>query len=180
MLNVKESVFLILLSASIVFALFMEKDRWFAIIPIITTITYAFLIKYPEYTQTIRFTELTLTLPLIVAAIHYSNGEGLTKILLSVLLILIAIGAGLAGNQTKNHSWFALAGLPLLAVLYDFMKMKDTRPVVYLLLVTWALYPLIWLFKTDGLINETQKEAIYSYIEPLSSIGVVDLLWMGF
>jgi bacteriorhodopsin len=59
------------------------------------------------------------------------------------------------------------------------MKMKDERPVVYLLLVTWALYPLLWLCKTDGMITEVQKETMYSYIDILSKIGIVDILWMG-
>jgi hypothetical protein len=115
----------------------------------------------------------------MTSAIYYTNGADTTKVLSSILLILLVIFAGLAGNQTKNYSWFILVGLPLMVVLYDFLKMKDERPVVYLLFVTWALYPLLWLFRTDNMISEVQKENMYSYIDLVSKIGIVDILWMG-
>jgi bacteriorhodopsin len=179
MLNVKDTVFIILLVTSIVFCLFVDKNRWITLIPIITTISYWFLINFPEYTQNIRYADMSLTLPLMTTAIYYTSGADTTKILTSILLILLMLMAGLAGNQTKNYSWFILVGLPLMVILYDFLKMKDERPVVYLLFVTWALYPLLWLFKTDEIISEVQKENMYSYIDLVSKIGIVDILWMG-
>jgi len=179
MLNVKDTVFIIFLVTSIVFCLFVVKNRWITLIPVITTISYWFLIHYPEYTQNIRYVDMGLTLPLMTTAIYYTSGANTSKILTSVLLILLMIFAGLAGKQTKNHSWFIFVGLPLMAVLYDFLKMKDAHPVVYLIFVTWALYPLLWLFKTDGMITEVQKENMYSYIDIVSKIGIVDVLWMA-
>lgn len=179
MLNVKDTVFLILLVTSIVFCLFVDKNRWITLIPVITTISYWFLIHYPEYTENIRYADMSLTLPLMALAIYYTNGADSTKILTSILLLLLMVFAGLAGNQTKNHSWFIFVGLPLMVVLYDFLKMKDEQPVVYLLFVTWALYPLLWMCKTDGIITEVHKETMYSYIDIVSKIGIVDVLWMG-
>lgn len=179
MLNVKDTAFIMLLVTSIVFCLFVDKNRWITLIPVITTITYWFLINYPEYTENIRYADMSLTLPIMTTAIYYTSGADTTKILTSILLILLVVMGGLAGKKTKDYSWFILVGLALLAVLYDFMKMKDSYPVVYLLLVTWALYPLVWMFKTDDIISEYQKENVYSYIDIVSKIGIVDILWMG-
>jgi len=179
MSNIENTVFSILLVASVFFLFVLDKNRWMALIPIISTISYWFLIKRPDHSNTIRFTDMALTMPLMAVAIHYTYSKNLSQILTSILLILLSIMASIIGNNANNHKWYVLVGISLFAVLYEFLKMKDTAPVVYLLFVTWALYPLLWIFKIDGVLSPEQLSFCYSYIDVVSKIGIVDMLWIA-
>ena len=122
MSNIENTVFSILLLSSVFFIYVLDKNRWLALIPIISTISYMFLIKRPDLSYNIRFTDMALTMPLMATAIYTAYDTNLTKILTSILLILLTISAGIVGNNTKNHIWYFLVGFPLFAVLYDFTR----------------------------------------------------------
>jgi len=171
----QQIAFFILLSSSAYF-LFVKADIHLVFIPLIASLAYFFMIKDPRNEEKYRYIDWALTTPLMLYGILNVNRTPLTTTLSLILLDLLMIGSFVLGMIGPADLWFVPGILFLLPILYYIFHLDKNKPAIYFFTFLWALYPIIWIMDKDNTLTQTDSSNIYSVLDTIAKVGLVDLL----
>jgi len=154
---------------------------WLALIPGIATISYWLMIHDRQNMEMYRYANWALTTPLMLAAILLQNN--VTNHFISIVLILdfLMIGAGYFGvkekkNPTKKLFWFLLGLILFTAISYVLFNMPIEKTAAMFTIGLWALYPIVWICKSNFILRDDETNMAYSFLDVASKVGLLNLI----
>lgn len=157
-----------------------STSPYLAIIPAIACIAYAQIIAHPDESDSWRHSDWLLSTPLMLAALLYVNDVPLDVILAMVACDILMILAGYLGTKTKNRTeangYFALGMLAFLPIVMILLQQTKNKPAVYLTLITWSLYPFVYLANEQEIVEKKYTTIAYAIMDLVAKVGLVSLL----
>ena len=157
-----------------------SSSPYLAIITAIACIAYSQIMAHPDESDSWRHSDWLLSTPLMLAALLYVNDVPLDVILAMVACDILMILAGYLGTKTQNRTeangYFALGMLAFLPIVMILLQQTKNRVAVYLTLITWSLYPIVYIVNEQELVEKKYTTIAYAILDLVSKVGLVSLL----
>ena len=165
-----------LFAISVIYFYIKGADINLLLILLIAATTYSFMIKDPKHIERYRYTDWSLTSPLMLYGLLKANNTPLTIVLSLILLNLLMITAAVIGATSNANFWFSIWCVLLIPVLYYLYHLKTNNAATQLTVLLWSLYPIVWVLEKDNILSFSESNITFSIMDVISKIGLVDLL----
>lgn len=148
---------------------------WLSLIPGISTISQWSILYDKTNADIYRHGDWFLTRPLMLLAILVQNNLTSSYIHIILFLDMISIGCGYFSSKEvdkdKKLFWFILSVIFLLPVIYVLCTLNIERSASLFLLVTWLIYPIIYLLRFSNILREEPTNILYSLSDLITKLG---------
>jgi len=159
---------------------FFSTPYWIGIIPAVAAWSYWNMLRDKQNKQTYRYVDWSITTPLMLLAILVSLKAPIESIIGIILCDILMIGTGYLGVTTedkqKKFGYFFVGMLAFLPIIYTLLTQQTNKAAIYLTLGTWILYPIVWSLEEFKAVEEKNITVIYSVMDMIAKIGLVNLL----
>lgn len=173
---ISQQIALSILLISTAYFFLKKAELTLVCIPFLAAVSYYFMIRDPTHTEKYRYADWSVTTPLMLYGILSANKVPTTTILSLILTDLLMIGSAVIGISGNINLWFIAGTLFFLPIVYFLYHLKDYKPAIYLTVLLWSLYPIIWIMEKDRLISPNDSSNVFSILDTIAKVGLVDLL----
>jgi bacteriorhodopsin len=151
---------------------------WLALIPGISAFSQWNILYDKTNVDMYRYGDWFLTRPLMLLAILLQNNLTSSYIHIILILDMLSIGCGYFStketDKTKKLYWFILSLALLLPVIYVLYTLTIERPAALFLLVTWLIYPIIYLLRFTNILREGPTNILYTLLDLITKLGLLE------
>ena len=174
--QISQTIALSILFMSFATTLFTD-NYWLALIPGIAAWAYWNMLRDEANLEFYRYTDWSLTTPLILLAILSTNHASILTMVSIVILDLTMIATGYFGaketKETTKMGLFLIGCLLFLPILYTLFSMKKTKYAIALTLIMWTLYPVVWYIDEEKMISTSAANITYSFMDVIAKVGLI-------